>query len=147
MIYVGFELSPFKYSFAVAIKSLTSSVTENYVSHHVLSLVLRGREVPGVLCADPARPEDRVRRGHPSRALPSTSKEKGEKVYHVLRRKHFNNTASPWTTTTTTSLRGWERKLERMSVYCWDCFLYIYVSKWYWEQDQYFISFSFTITE
>lgn len=29
-------------------------------SHHALSLVLRSREVLGVLCTDPARPEDGI---------------------------------------------------------------------------------------
>ncbi|XP_041819118.1 ras-related C3 botulinum toxin substrate 3b isoform X2 [Chelmon rostratus] len=48
-----------------------------------------GREVPGVLCADPAGPEDGIRRGHPSRALPSTREEEGQEVHHVLRRSHF----------------------------------------------------------
>ncbi|XP_073345566.1 ras-related C3 botulinum toxin substrate 3b isoform X2 [Pagrus major] len=51
-----------------------------------------GREVPGVLCADPAGPEDGIRRGYPSRALPSTSEEEGKEVHHVLRRKHCYNT-------------------------------------------------------
>ena len=54
--------------------------------------LLRGREVPGVLCADPAGPEDGIRRGYPSRALPSTCEEEGKEVHHVLRRKHCYNT-------------------------------------------------------
>ncbi|XP_028990459.1 ras-related C3 botulinum toxin substrate 3 isoform X4 [Betta splendens] len=43
-----------------------------------------GREVPGVLGADPAGPEDGVRRGHPGRALPPAGEEEGEAVHHVL---------------------------------------------------------------
>lgn len=53
---------------------------------------LRGCEVPGVLCADPAGPEDGIWRGYPSRALPSTREEEGKEVHHVLRRKHCYNT-------------------------------------------------------
>lgn len=37
----------------------------------------RGCEVLGVLCADPAGPEDGIRWGYPSRALPSAREEEG----------------------------------------------------------------------
>ncbi|XP_061120253.1 ras-related C3 botulinum toxin substrate 3b isoform X2 [Syngnathus typhle] len=54
-----------------------------------------GREVPGVLRADPARPEDGVRRGHPSRALPSACEEKGEEVHRVLSSRKIPKLEAP----------------------------------------------------
>lgn len=41
------------------------------------ALFTRGCQVLGVLCTDPAGPEDGIRRGYPSRALPPTGEEEG----------------------------------------------------------------------
>lgn len=51
----------------------------------ILPSFTRGCEVFGVLCTDPAGPEDGIRRGYPSRALPPAREEEGQEVHHVLR--------------------------------------------------------------
>ena len=75
------KLFPLQQTYALERCVVLGNVSGN---HTCVCVIPRFGEVPGMFRPDPARPEDRVRRGHPGGALPSAHQGEEERLPAAL---------------------------------------------------------------